>query len=105
MRKCANETFLTADPKCSISAIVLWEIAKLHQLGRAAYELDHETFAIPVDRVHVWRMTRQACLNSRALHSESDLANEIIAATSLIHNIPLLTRDSRLRKSGAVKLV
>ena len=96
---------LIADSEWSISSIVLWGIAKLHQLGRVAYKLDHETFAIPVDRVHVWRMTRQACLNSRALHSESDLANEIIRTTSLTNNIPLLTRDSRLRKSGAVKLV
>jgi PIN domain nuclease of toxin-antitoxin system len=31
---------LTADPKWSISAIVLWEIAKFHQLGRVSYGLD-----------------------------------------------------------------
>jgi PIN domain nuclease of toxin-antitoxin system len=44
---------LTADPEWSISAIVLWEIAKLHQLGRIAYGLDHATFASAVDQVHV----------------------------------------------------
>ena len=95
---------LIADPEWSISAIVLWEIAKLHQLGRLTYGLDHETFAAAVDRVHVWPITRQVCLNLRALDFESDPADEIIAATSLTHGIPLLTRDSRMRRSRAVKL-
>jgi len=40
----------------------------------------------------------------RALDFESDPADEIIAATSLTHDIPLLTRDSRIRKSKLVKL-
>jgi predicted nucleic acid-binding protein len=40
----------------------------------------------------------------RALDFHSDPPDEIIAATSLTHNIPLLTRDSRIRKSKAVKL-
>jgi antitoxin (DNA-binding transcriptional repressor) of toxin-antitoxin stability system len=40
----------------------------------------------------------------RALDFKSDSADEIIAATSLTHDIPLLTRDSRIRKSKVVKL-
>ena len=95
---------LTADPEWSISAIVLWEIAKLHQLGRLAYGFDHETLAAALDQVYVWPITRHVCLNLRALDFESDLADEIITATSLTHDIPLLTRDSRIRKSKAVKL-
>jgi PIN domain nuclease of toxin-antitoxin system len=95
---------LSADPEWSISAIVLWEIAKLHQLGRLAHGLDHETFAAALDRVHVWPITRQVCLNLRALDFESDPADEIIAATSRTHDIPLLTRDSRIRRSKTVKL-
>ncbi len=95
---------LTADPEWSISAIVLWEIEKLHQLGRLAYGLDHETFAAAVDQVHAWPITRQVCLNLRALDFQSDPADEIIAATSLTHDIPLLTRDSRIRKSKVLKL-
>ena len=95
---------LTDDPEWSISAIVLWEIAKLHQLGRLAYGLDHETFAAAVDQVHVWPITRQVCLNIRALDFQSDPADEIIAATSLTHRIPLMTRDSRIRKSNVVKM-
>ncbi|HEX4750045.1 MAG TPA: type II toxin-antitoxin system VapC family toxin [Bryobacteraceae bacterium] len=96
---------LTADPEWSISAIVLWEIAKLHELGRLDFGLDHETFAAALDHVRVWPITRQVCLNLRRLDFQSDPADEIIAATSLTHDIPLLTRDSRIRKSNAVKLI
>jgi PIN domain nuclease of toxin-antitoxin system len=96
---------LTKDPEWSISAIVLWEIAKLHQLGRLRYGLDHEPLAAALEQVHVWPITRQVCLNLRALDFQSDPADEIIAATSLTHQIPLLTRDSRIRRSKAVKCV
>jgi PIN domain nuclease of toxin-antitoxin system len=93
-----------ADREWSISAIVLWEITKLHQVGRLRYGLDNEALAAAVDRVRVWPITRQVCLNLRALDFQSDPADEIIAATSLTHDIPLVTRDSRIRKSKIVKL-
>jgi PIN domain nuclease of toxin-antitoxin system len=95
---------LTANPEWSISAIVLWEIAKLNQLRRIEYGLDNDAFAAAVDRVQVWPITRQVCLNLRALDFQSDPADEIIAATSLTYDIPLLTRDSRIRKSKVLKL-
>jgi PIN domain nuclease of toxin-antitoxin system len=95
---------LTADPEWSISAIVLWEITKLKQLGRLRYGLDNETLFAAVNRVQVWPITRQVCLNLRALNFQSDPADGVIAATSLTHDIPLLTRDSRIRKSKVVKL-
>ena len=95
---------LTADPEWSISAIVLWEITKLHQLGRIKYGLDNDAVAAAVDRLQIWPITRQVCLNLRALDFKSDPADEIIVATSLTYDIPLLTRDSRIRKSKAVKL-
>jgi len=95
---------LTEDPEWSISAIVLWEITKLHQLGRVEYGLDNEAFIAAVDRVQIWPITRQVCLNLRALDFKSDPVDEIIAATSLTHDIPLLTRDSLIRKSKIVKL-
>ena len=95
---------ITADPERSISAIVLWEITKLHQLRRIEYGLDNDAFAAAVDRVRVWPITRQVCLRLRVLDFESDPADEIIAATTVAHDVPLLTRDSRIRKSKVVKL-
>ncbi len=96
---------LSEDPEWSISGIVLWEIAKLNELGRLRYGLDHEPLAAALDQVHVWPITRQVCLNLRALDFQSDPADEIIAATSLTHRIPLLTRDARIRRSKLVKCV
>lgn len=100
-----ERSVLTDDPEWSISAIVLWEITKLNQLGRLRYGLDHEPLAEALDQVHVWPITRQVCMNLRTLDFRSDPADEIIVATSLTHNIALLTRDSRIRKSTAVKFI
>lgn len=95
---------LAADPEWTISAIVLWEIAKLHELGRIAYGLEHEAFATALDQVQVWPITRTVCLRLAALDFRSDPADEIIAATSLTYDLPLVTRDSRIRTSKVVKL-
>ena len=100
-----ERSVLTEDPEWSISAIVLWEITKLNQLGRLRYGLDHEPLAAALDQVHVWPITREVCMNLRTLDFRSDPADEIIVATSLTHNMALLTRDSRIRKSTAVKFV
>ncbi len=39
------------------------------------------------------------------LDFRGDPADEIIAATSLAHRVPLVTRDARIRKSRVVPLV
>jgi PIN domain nuclease of toxin-antitoxin system len=41
----------------------------------------------------------------RTLDFRSDPADEIIAATSLAHNVPLVTRDARVRASKLVRFV
>jgi predicted nucleic acid-binding protein len=38
----------------------------------------------------------------RRLDLEANPANELIAATSLAHGVPLLTRDRRIRQSRLV---
>ena len=98
-----EQTVLTEDPEWSVSAIVLWEIEKLYQLGRLGYGLDHEPLAAALDQVHIWPISRQVCLNLRSLDFRSDPADEIIAATSVTHDIVLLTRDSRIRESRTVR--
>jgi PIN domain nuclease of toxin-antitoxin system len=94
-----ERSVLAADPEWSISAIVLWELAKLHQLGRIRYGLDHEPLSEALGKVYIWPITRQVCVSLGDLDFESDPADEIIAATSLAHGIPLLTRDARIRRS------
>lgn len=94
---------LTGNAEWGISAIVLWEITKFHQIGRIHYGLDFPPLFAAISRIHVWPISREVCLTLRSLDFQSDPADEIIAATSLAHQVPLLTRDARIRTSALVK--
>lgn len=84
------------------SAISLWEIAKLAELGRIELDLDDVEFVRAVSRVHIWPITIEICRAIRSLDFDSDPADELIAATSVVHNVPLLTRDKKMRRSKVV---
>lgn len=88
----------------SISAIVLWELAKLVQLGRISMELDSPETVRVLSRLHVWPIDLAVGRASTQLDFRSDPADELIAATSVVHRIPLLTRDRVLRASNIVPL-
>jgi PIN domain nuclease of toxin-antitoxin system len=94
---------LNANP-WSISAIVLWEIAKLAQKGRILIDLEDPAVTRALARVHVWPLTREVALASTRLDIKGDPADELIAATSVVHHVPLLTRDRALLKSKTVPL-
>jgi PIN domain nuclease of toxin-antitoxin system len=98
-----EEAFLR-DDSWSISAIVLWEIGKLAELGRIEVDLDDAELGRTLARIHVWPLTLDVCRAIRRLDVRSDPADDIIAATSLVHRVPLLTRDARLRRSKLVPL-
>ena len=88
----------------SISAIVLWEIAKLAQLGRILVDLDDPEVVRVLSRLHVWPLTREVARTSTRLDVRGDPADELIAATSVVHKVPLLTRDRVLLGSKLVPL-
>jgi PIN domain nuclease of toxin-antitoxin system len=88
----------------SISAIVLWELAKLVQLGRLDLDLDHAETVRALSRLHVWPIDLPISLMSTRLDFVADPADELIAATSVVHQVPLLTRDRRMRRSAMVPL-
>ena len=98
----AAERRLLTGNSWSISAIVLWEIAKLAQLGRIQVDLDDAELKRLVARVHVWPLDAAVCRESIHLDFSSDPTNELIAATSIVHRVPLLTRDKRIRRSKLV---
>jgi len=98
-----EEALLRGD-SWSISAIVLWEIGKLAELGRIEVDLDDAELGRALARIHIWPLTLDVCRASRRLDVRSDPADEIIAATSLVHRVPLVTRDARLRRSRLVPL-
>ena len=86
----------------SISAIVLWELSKLSRLGRITLDIDSPEFARTLSDIQVWPLDLAVCRRIKVLDFEGDPADEIIAATSLVHNVPLMTRDRRMRKSRLV---
>jgi PIN domain nuclease of toxin-antitoxin system len=98
------EAALLKSEQWSISAISLWEIAKLVELGRIDLDLGSIEFVRAVSRVHVWPITLEVCRAIDELDFDSDPADELIAATSLAHNVPLLTRDRKIRRSRVVPL-
>ena len=101
-RLSSAETRLLQSNRWSISAIVLWEIAKLARLGRIEVDLDDAEVVRTLSRVHVWPITRDIAHASTRLDVRSDPADELIGATSIVHNVPLVTRDRALRRSRTI---
>lgn len=99
----AEARLLTGDREWGISAIVLWEIEKLYQKGRIRHGLDYAPLALALGRLEIWPITTEVCRNLRALDFASDPADELIAATSLTHDVPLVTRDARIRVSKVIR--
>ena len=98
------ERSLLANSRWSISSIVLWELAKFVQLGRLEMDLDDREVVRVLSRLHVWPIDLTIARASTRLDFSSDPADEIIAATSVVHSVPLLTRDHVIRGSKTVPL-
>jgi PIN domain nuclease of toxin-antitoxin system len=96
-----ERSILTAET-WSISAIVLWELAKLVQLGRVELDLDDPDVTRLLSGLHVWPLDLAVSRQSTELDFRGDPADELIAATSIVHSVPLLTRDRVIRKSKKV---
>lgn len=57
-----------------------------------------------LSRIHTWPITLEICRELRRLDVRSDPADELIAATSVVHRVPLVTRDRKLSRSRRVPL-
>lgn len=88
----------------SCSAIVFWEIAKLIQLGRVSTDIHDAALRRTLNRMYTWPLTWEISKATCELDFDSDPADEIIAATSIVHQIPLLTRDKKILRSKTVPL-
>jgi len=73
-------------------------------LGRIDMDLDDVELARTLHRIHVWPPTLDVCRAMRQLDFRGDPADELIAATSLVHRVPLVTRDRRILRSRRVPL-
>ncbi|HXV62344.1 MAG TPA: PIN domain-containing protein [Vicinamibacteria bacterium] len=97
-----KERKLLSQNTWSISAIVLWELSKLAQLGRIELDLEAPKVERALRRIHTWPLTLEICRQSCRLDIKSDPADELIAATSVIENIPLVTQDRVLLGSEMI---
>jgi PIN domain nuclease of toxin-antitoxin system len=102
-----REKRVLAGDRWGISSIVLWEITKLRQKGRIAVGLDSPLLVRALGRLQIWPLSREVCLNLSMLDFAGDPADELIASTSLTYDVPLVTRDRRIRtsKSGETCLM
>jgi PIN domain nuclease of toxin-antitoxin system len=99
-----REREILAGDAWSISGIVLWEIAKLVQIKRLEMDLRDPDVVRALSRIHTWPLTLEVCRAIHDLDFRSDPADELIAATSLVHRVPLVTRDATIRGSKLVPL-
>ena len=99
----SEQALLEREP-WSISAIVFWELAKLAQLGRISLDFDDPAVSRVLRRLHVWPVDMAVARASTRLDFRGDPADELIAATSVVHGVPLMTRDLVLRASNVVPL-
>lgn len=97
-----REHQLIVQEPLAISSIVLWELAKLVQLGRIGLDLTHPSFLSCLNQLTIIPITLEIARASTQLDFRSDPADELIAATSLVEGIPLLTRDQKILGSKIV---
>lgn len=98
----SREQDLITNDSLGVSDIVLWELAKLVQLERLELDMDSVAFRRSLRHLTIIPISVQIARKSTELDFTSDPADELIAATSVVEQIPLLTRDRKILKSRMV---
>ena len=83
--------------------MVLWEIGKLRQRSRVNFGLDFPALVEALKQIHIWPVDQNVCSSVQSLDFQADPGDELIAATSLAYNLPLVTRDRRIRQSKVIR--
>lgn len=92
----------------AISDVTLMEIAQLSHRKRIEFPAGLESFLVEVERrFAVLPITGNIAMQAFELPASfpKDPVDRLIAATALIEDIPLLTADREIRKSGAVPTI
>ncbi len=97
-----------ASLKC-ISAISCWELAKLVERGKIGFTIPTLTWirrSLQEYDIRMVELTAEIAVESTQLKGiHSDPADQIIAATSRVTGMPLVTSDKRLRLLQGVETV
>ena len=99
-----RERELLSSDSWAVAAIVPWELAKLVQLKRITLDFDESGVVDMLSQIHVLPLDLAIARASTRLDFRGDPADELIAATSVVHRIPLVTRDRRMRRSNVVPI-
>ena len=92
----------------AISAISCWEVAKLVEYQRLKLACSIEEWvetAIRLPDIELIELTPQIAITSTKLRGRfhRDPADQIIVATALVYDLPLLTADEKILKYKHVK--
>lgn len=76
----------------------------LNRLQRIKLDMSSRSFKKFLQKVEIQAIDLKVCEALSLLDFRSDPADELNAATSIVHSAPLLTRDSIIQKSKIVPL-
>lgn len=76
----------------------------LAQRGRLDIDINSPEVLRELGQTHIWPITLEIAIASTQLDFRSDPADMLISATSVIHRIPLVTRDRLIGRSQVVPL-
>ena len=98
------------EEQAGVSAISCWEAAMLVEKKRIAFTLDIKEWvriALEYPKIILLPILPEIAVASTVLPGafHSDPADRFIAATSIHYNIPLITKDQRIRKYPYVKTI
>ena len=92
-----------------VSIISCWEVAKLVELGRIDFEYSIEEWmetALTYDGIQLIELTPEIAIKSTKLpgNFHKDPADQILVATAILYDIPLLTSDEKILEYPYVQL-
>lgn len=99
-----DERRLLESDAWAISDAVLWEIGLLERDERIRPLLGTAMFRELLDGSTIFPVDVRIAQALRRLDFRSDPVDQVIAATSIVHDLPLLTRDDAILRSKVVPL-
>jgi PIN domain nuclease of toxin-antitoxin system len=113
LRKAQTEVLMQAeadDQPLGVSAISLWELARLVAAERVAFDDPLDVVLDGIERRRdfaVISLDARVALETTRLSGRmsNDPADRLIVATARVHGLRLVTADERIRKSGDVAVV